>query len=153
MKKNRKISEGFGDERIDIPSSVLKVNLGNKTGAAANIIKNATQEGLFTDGMSKEEIINLCHQLFDEAGLDTPWTRQFFYYLSKCRDGNSALQYVYNTYLRGSKLGVIGGGRRFYEEGEECDGEKCESKKHSKKQILEAIQYWQKQLRLGNYKK
>lgn len=43
-------------------------------------------------------------------------------------------------------LGMGRGTRRFYEGDGECEGKACE-KKYTKKQISEAIKYWQKQLK------
>lgn len=69
----------------------------------------------FNECSTKEQVIELCHELFDDAGLDTAWTKRFFYYISQKKTYVDALQYVVNCYLKGAKLGVIGN-RRMYED-------------------------------------
>ena len=143
MKK--KTNEAFEDGgRINIP------DLTKKAGAAAKIIKDNSE--LFMNlanekgsALKKEDVIDLCHKLFDDAGLDTEWTRIFFLNLGRMGSGERALQYVYNAMLKGAGLGVIGN-RRMYEADDKA-------KNYTKEQIENAIAYWQKQLDSGNYKK
>ena len=59
--------------------------------------------------------------------------------------------YVNNARMKGMGLGMSRGSGRFYE-GEEAEEKKDESAKpkYTKKQICEAIKYWQKQLKKMN---
>ena len=116
MKK--KVDEGFGDNRINI-------DLSKKDDAAAKIIRDNSE--LFKEladakghSLTKADVIDLCHKLFDEAKLDTPWSRVFFINLDRMGSGEQALQYVYNAMLKGAGLGVIGR-RRMYEEDDEIE--------------------------------
>ena len=157
MKKTKeelkKTNEGFGDGRIDINP---KLDLSNKAGAVTKIIKD--NFSLFRDleknpeTRSKEAVIELCHQLFDDAGLDTQWTRKFFYHIEKMHGFEEAMKYIGNIYLKGAGLGMS---RGLYEDDEDEDSKKTkvESKKtkYTKKQIEESIKYWKKQLECGNY--
>ena len=47
------------------------------------------------------------HQLFDDAGLNTPWTNKFFYVLGKKKDYADAIKFVYDSMLKGQGLGVM----------------------------------------------
>lgn len=71
----------------------------------------------FYECKTKEDIVALCHQLFDDAGLDTNWTRVFFIKLGQTKGYADAIKYVTNCYLAGAGLGL---GRRYYE-GEELN--------------------------------
>ena len=99
-----------------------------------------------------EDVVALCHELFDNAGLDTEWTNKFFYNLDQIKERmpnprrafEQAMYYVNNARFAGMGMGL--GRRRFYEGEEECKGNKCESKsacKYTKKQIMEAIAHWE----------
>lgn len=100
MKDEKEIDEGFGDGRINIRTDLTK----NKN-AAAYIIKQNLDK--INACKTKEEIIALMHQLFDEAKLNTPWTAKFFYLLNGKHDYASALKLVYDAMLKGQGLGVI----------------------------------------------
>lgn len=102
MKTKKQTNEGFGDNRINIP-----VDLSLKNGSVAQIIKQNIEK--FNACSSKEEVIDLCHKLFDEAKLDTPWTKKFFYTLGQKKSYVDALQYVVNCYLKGAGLGMANG--------------------------------------------
>lgn len=93
-----------------------KFDLSDKKGTAANIIRDNMDK--FNSCRSKEDVIALCHTLFDDAGVDTNWSRVFFIKLNATKGLTGALQYVTNAYLRGSGLGL--NNRRYYE-GEEIN--------------------------------
>lgn len=122
--KKTKLNEGFGDGRVSIPTDLSK-----KEGTAAYIIDQNLDK--INACKTKEELIALMQQLFDDAGLRTPWTNKFFYLLKSKRDFNSALKLVYDAMLKAQGLGVI------------REGEKKAEKKYTKKQIENAIKYWQ----------
>ena len=92
-----------------------KVELSKQKGAVAKVIRDNSE--LFKDSMTKEQVVDLCHQLFDAEGLDTPWTREFFIKLGQIKSGKQALGYVYNSMLAGDGLRVIYPGQQYYE----CD--------------------------------
>lgn len=74
--------------------------------SAASILQTAFTNGKFIDGMTKDQIVDKCHTLFDAVGLDTPWTAKFFINLNEMRSANEAMIYVSNAMLRGSGLGM-----------------------------------------------
>lgn len=148
MKKRiKKTNEAFGDGRISI-------DLSNKSNAVTKIIKD--NFSLFRDleknpqTRTKEAIIELCHQLFDDAGLDTEWTRRFFYHIGKMHSFEQAMTYIGNIYLKGAGLGM---NRGLFEKDDEEENVKTESKKckYTKKQIEESIKYWKKMLKESSY--
>lgn len=91
-------------------------DISNKKGAAAQILTTNFEK--FNTCKTKEDVITLCHQLFDEAGLDTPWTKQFFYNLDRQPNYASAMIYMNNARMAGSGLSMKRGARQFYENDE-----------------------------------
>lgn len=73
-----------------------------------------------------EDVVALCHELLDDADLDTNWTRKFFYQLDQIKTKypnpskafEQAMLYVNNARMKGMGLGM--NKRRFYE-GEELN--------------------------------
>ena len=73
-----------------------------------------------------EDVVALCHELLDNASLDTNWTRKFFYQLEQIKTKypnpraafERAMIYVNNARMKGMGLGMSK--RRFYE-GEELN--------------------------------
>lgn len=114
------------------------VDLSKIPGSATYILTQNWEK--FNDCKTAEDVVMLCHQLFDKSSLDTQWTRKFFYTLDNIIQQNpnprrafeQAMYFVSNTKLRGEGLGM--NRRRMYE----CDG-----KQYSKEQIMEAIKHWQ----------
>lgn len=116
-----------------------RIDLSKKDKTASSIIKQNMER--FNTCKTIDDVIALCHELFDDAGLDTQWTRIFFINLGRKKSLADALQYVANCYLKGANLSVNQGGprgRRYYES--------KSGKKYSKEQICEAIAYWKKML-------
>lgn len=93
-----------------------KFDLSNKMGTVANVIRDNSEK--FQACKTKADVIALCHKLFDDAGIDTEWTRVFFINLERSKSFFDALNYVYNCYQRGTGNGVIRPGR-YYEESDE----------------------------------
>ena len=91
-------------------------DISNKKGSVAQILTDNFEK--FNSCKTKEDVINLCHQLFDEVGLDTPWTKQFFYNLNRQRDFAGAMIYMNNARMAGSGLSMKRGARQFYENDE-----------------------------------
>jgi len=70
-----------------------------------------------------EDVVALCHELFDNAGLDTDWTRKFFFRLDQIKADNpnprrayeKAMLFMNNARMKGMGLGMGRGSRRFGE--------------------------------------
>ena len=90
-------------------------DLRKSKNSVTNIILNNFPR--FEDCKTKDDVIELCHELFDNASLDTAWTRQFFYNLSQLKNRDEAVLYVGNVYFKGAGLGMSRG-KRFYEDEE-----------------------------------
>ena len=85
----------------------------------------------FNQCRTYEDVVALCHQLLDDAGLDTTWTRKFFFNLEQIKQNNpnprkayeQAMLFMNNARMKGMGLGMDRGGsrRRFYEGDEEID--------------------------------
>lgn len=82
---------------------------------------------MFNNCKTIDDIINLCHELFDKAKIDTPWTRKFFYNLDGIKKTvlnpkyayERAIMYVHNANMRGQGLGMDRG--RYMHEDENYD--------------------------------
>lgn len=48
-----------------------------------------------------DQIVKLCHDSFEAAGIDTDWTRWFFATLAKSNNRNIAMIFLKNCYLSG----------------------------------------------------
>ena len=129
-----------------------KLDLSKIKGSVSEILTTNFEK--FNDCKTAEDVINLCHKLFDEAGLKTEWTNKFFYQLDQIVKNNlnprrayqQALLYVNNARMKGAGLGMDRGKRigRMYED----DVIETKSgKKYTKKQICEAIKYWENVLK------
>lgn len=128
------------------------LDLSKIPGSATEILTSNFER--LNDCKSAQDVIALCHELFDNAKLDTAWTNKFFYQLDQIVQNNpnprkayeQAMLYVNNARMRGMGLGMSQ--RQFHEEEGSCEKtvESKSGKKYSKKQICEAIAYWQKQL-------
>lgn len=90
-------------------------DLRKSKNSVTNIILNNFSR--FEDCKTKDDVIELCHELFDNANLDTAWTRQFFYNLSQLKNRDEAVLYVGNVYFKGAGLGMSRG-KRVYEDDE-----------------------------------
>ena len=103
-----------------------KLDLSNIKGSVSEILTTNFEK--FNDCKTAEDVINLCHQLFDDAGLKTEWTNKFFYRLDQIVANNlnprrayqQAMLYVNNARMKGAGLGmnrgkIIG---RLYEDDE-----------------------------------
>jgi len=55
------------------------VDLSMVPGSATEIL--TTNFERFNTCKTYEDVVALCHELLDDAGLDTNWTRKFFYQL------------------------------------------------------------------------
>lgn len=68
--------------------SFSKIDLSKVKGSASQIFTDNFAK--FADCKTYEDVVDLCHKLLDDAGLDTQWTKQFFYNLEqiKQRSGN-----------------------------------------------------------------
>ena len=55
-------------------------------GSATEIL--TTNWDKFNGCKTADDVIALCHELFDEAGLDTEWTNKFFYTLDQIVERN-----------------------------------------------------------------
>ena len=153
--KKKTIDKTVNEETF---KSFNKIDLSKIKGSVSQIFTDNFAK--FADCKTYEDVVALCHDLLDNAGLDTNWTRQFFYNLDqiKARNPNSrrafeqALIYMNNARQSGMGLGMGRGSRHFYED-DNIEKTNESKKKYSKKQIMEAIEYWKKQLKAGNYKR
>ena len=159
MKKTEKKMKKTNEAEF---KSFDKLDLSKIKGSVSEILTTNFEK--FNDCKTAEDVINLCHELFDEAGLKTEWTNKFFYQLDQIVKNNlnprrayqQALLYVNNARMKGAGLGMDRGKRigRLYEgDGEVDESTVCNAKdnktkkNYTKKQITEAIKYWQKQLK------
>jgi hypothetical protein len=92
-----------------------RYDLSKTKNTVTEIFKNNTEK--FYNCKTKEELIDICHQLLDNADVDTEWTHEFFVRLGLIKTFEQARSYVYNAMLRGMGHGVIGYRRQY----EECD--------------------------------
>ena len=116
MKKDKKVDEASFKSFNDIDLSKIP-------GSVAEIL--TTNFERFNSCKTYEDVVALCHQLFDDAKLNTEWTRKFFYSLEKIREYaptpraayEQAMLFMNNARMRGMGLGMDRGtGRyRFYE--------------------------------------
>lgn len=98
------------------------IDLSKIPGSATEIL--TTNFERFNYCKSAQDVIALCHELFDNAKLDTAWTNKFFYQLDQIVENNpnprrayeQALLYVNNARMRGMGLGM--NSRRFHEKEE-----------------------------------
>ena len=149
MKKTEKKMKKTNEAEF---KSFDKLDLSKIKGSVSEILTTNFEK--FNDCKTAEDVINLCHKLFDEAGLKTEWTNKFFYQLDQIVKNNlnprrayqQALLYVNNARMKGAGLGMDRGKRigRMYED----DVIETKSgKKYTKKQICEAIKYWENVLK------
>ena len=119
------------------------LDLSKISGTVAEIL--TTNFDRFNACRTFEDVVALCHELFDDAKLDTEWTRKFFYNLEQIRQQNPnprraferAMLFMNNARMKGMGLGM---GRKFYEneEGEELDESMdAEQKKEFMKKLRE----------------
>ena len=107
-----------------------------------------------------EDVVALCHELFDKAGLDTDWTRKFFFRLDQIKAENpnprrayeKAMLFMNNARMKGMGLGIGRGSRRFgeSEDDSKTNESKGTKKQYTKKQIMEAIKHWTNVLKQMN---
>ena len=117
MKKYKKVDEASFKSFNDIDLSKIP-------GSVTEIF--TTNFERFNSCRTYNDVVALCHQLLDDAKLDTGWTRKFFYNLEKIREHaptpraayEQAMLYVNNARMKGLGLGMDRGGsrHRFYEE-------------------------------------
>ena len=138
-----------------------KIDLSNIKGSVTEILTTNFEK--FNECKTAQDVIDLCHKLFDEAGLKTEWTNKFFYQLDQIVRNNlnprrayqQAMLYVNNARMRGAGLGM-NRGKRFYEDEEVDKSKVCNTKEtstkknYTKKQIEESIKYWQSVLKQMN---
>lgn len=114
MKTKKTVSEAnfkaFGDLDLSkIPGSVTEIF--------------TTNFERFGDCRTFEDVVALCHELIDGAGLNTEWTRKFFYRLAQIKEQSmnpraafeKAMTFVNNTRMKGMGLGMGRGSGRFHE--------------------------------------
>ena len=123
--------------------SFNNVDLSKVKGSATEIFTTNFEK--FNNCRTFEDVVALCHELLDNAGLDSNWTRKFFYQLDqiKARNPNprrafeQAMLYMNNARQRGMGLGMGRGSSRFYE-GEEVDESMDDNQKEEFKKKLRA---------------
>jgi len=114
------------DKNIDEAQfkSFNDLDLSKIPGSVAEIL--TTNFERFNKCRTFEDVVALCHELFDDAGLNTEWTRKFFYSLGQIKEQNpspraafeKAMLFMNNARMKGMGLGMNNGGsrHRFYEE-------------------------------------
>lgn len=139
------------DKNIDEAAfkSFNDLDLSKIPGSVAEIL--TTNFERFNKCRTFEDVVALCHELFDGAGLNTEWTRKFFYSLGQIKEQNpspraafeKAMLFMNNARMKGMGLGMGRGTGRYGEsEDAEVDESKPTKKQYTKKQITEAIAYW-----------
>lgn len=130
------------DKNIDEAQfkSFNDLDLSKIPGSVAEIL--TTNFERFNKCRSFEDVVALCHELFDDAGLNTEWTRKFFYSLGQIKEQNpspraafeKAMLFMNNARMKGMGLGM-GRGTGHYGESEdaEVDESKPTKKQYTKK--------------------
>lgn len=111
----------------DTFKSFNNVDLSKIKGTASEIFTSNFER--FNACKTFDDVVALCHELLDDAGLDTNWTRKFFFQLDQIKNRNpnprrayeQALLFVNNARMRGMGLGM-NRGAGFYEEEELNEG-------------------------------
>lgn len=124
----------------DTFKSFNNVDLSKIKGTASEIF--TTNFERFNACKTFDDVVALCHELLDDAGLDTNWTRKFFFQLDQIKNRNpnprrayeQALLFVNNARMRGMGLGM-NRGAGFYEE-ENVDESMDDAQKEEFKQKL-----------------